>query len=179
MKRYIGGLLLVTIMLSGPSLLNDSVYDDIRYENVQFIIKRDEITAEDIDELIQIINKNRKTVADFLKAKNRGAQNLQKVLRKKAETGAALSSEQILLYQEFSDFYEEATAELSSSMMSLKEKMGVTPLTQEILKPNTNLNTLYNALDSIVSLQERIIVLLQNIVAGTHRVFAGLTPVAV
>ena len=178
MKRYIGGLLLVTIMLSGPSLLNDSAYNVLPYENVQFIIKRDEITPEDIDNLMKAINKNRKTISNLLKTKNEGVQDLQDILRKKADKKEILSPDQIFAYQEFSDFYEEAGAELSASMMALKEKMSVTPL-QEVLKPNTNLNILYNALGSIVSLQERVIVLLQAIALKARRVFAGLAPVAV
>ena len=132
------------------------------YDVLLFIHRRDVIAAEDIDDLILEINKNKDKVKSLLVAKNRLTRDIDNTMRQRAKKGEMFCEAQMIDYREFSEFYEAESAILTSYMARLKQKMGQTA--RSIIKPHTDLVTLHKRLEAIVTLQKRAIAVLTDIV---------------
>ena len=202
MKRFFGGLLLVTI-LSRPAIygniapnepalvLSATVFRDLAgheiikfhknimfYENAKTFIKRDEIEALDIDKLMEQIRENRRKISELLNDKDEIIFKIKNAMQHKAKAQIALTKPQILAYREFSAHLDEQSILLVNQMAALKKEMRAQPLQQEILKDDTDLGVLYDSLDFITDLQNQIINLLRALISKGTATLSCLVPTA-
>jgi len=133
------------------------------------------IVTEDIDDLIAEIGKNKVAIKNLIAAKDKLIQNIDKTMRQRARRGDMFCEAQMLDYREFSEFYEAESAILSSYIARLKKKMSQSRLRQEVMKPHADLATLHKGLEAIVTLQQRAINVLTDMVNVAGRTLIVLT----
>jgi len=131
--------------------------------------------SEEIDNMILEIAENKGTIKGLIASKNKLMHNIDKLMRQRAKRGDMLCETQMLDYRDFSEFYEEESAILTSYIARLKKKMGHGRLRQEILKPRADLMTLHKGLEAIVTLQERTIAVLSGMVNMAEQTLNVLT----
>ena len=150
---------------------------DVNYCNVLLFIRRGEVVCtKDIDSLLADIAENKESIKSLLKAKNALMQHIYALMRQRAQKRAALSCSQMLDYREFSEFYAAESAVLSSYMARLKGQMSHSRLSREILEPQADLAAIYRGLGVIVTLQKRIIAVLQGMVSMAGQILSVLGP---
>jgi hypothetical protein len=131
--------------------------------DILLILKgREAIAAEDIDNLILGVNKNKDRIKNLLTAKNRLTRDIDDIMRQRAKAGCVFCEAQMLDYREFSEFYEAESTILTSYTARLKKKMGRTAST--VARPYADLLALHRGLEDIVTLQERAIAVLTGMV---------------
>jgi len=129
-----------------------------------------DIIAEDIDDLILEIGKNKAAIKNLLAAKDKLIQNIDKTMRNRAKKGDVFTEAQMLDYREFSEFYMAESAILTCYIARLGKKMSQNRLRQEVMKPHADLPTLHKGLEAIVQLQQRAIAVLTDIVAMAEHI---------
>jgi len=122
------------------------------------------LSADDTDELILEIGKNKESIKSLLQTKNGLMQGIDSVMRQRAQSKALLSCSQILDYREFSEFYIAESTVLTLYLTRLKEQMSQSRFAREVLRPQADLDVIRKGLLVIAALQERIIFVLQGMV---------------
>ena len=139
--------------------------------------RHESIAAEDIDDLILEINKNKAVVKSLVLAKTRLIRDINSTMQQRAKRGDMFCKAQMLEYREFSEFFEAESAILSSYMARLEKKTaaGQSCLRQEVLKKRADLPTIHKGLEAIVTLQVRAIAVLSGMVDMAGRTLDALT----
>ena len=132
-----------------------------------FIGRQAKVAAEDIDDLILEVNKNKDRIKSLLAAKNMLTKSIDSIMRRCAEECDVFSDAQMLDYREFSEFYEAETAILVSYITRLRRKMG--QIAGTLAKPYADLAALHKGLETIIALQERVIAVLTGMVNATGK----------
>ena len=138
-----------------------------------FTGRRTEIAAEDIDDLILEVHKNKDRIRGLLAAKNKLMKSMDSIMHRRAREGDVFSEAQMLEYREFSEFYEAETAILASYIARLRLKMG--HIAGAVIKPYADLAALHKGLGVIITLQERVIAVLAGMVNVTGQTLIMLT----
>ena len=155
-------------------VLSDTKMRSKQNADILLILRdREAIAAEDIDDLIIEVNKNKDRIKCLLAAKNRLTRDIDDIMRQRAKAGCVFCEVQMLDYREFSEFYEAESAILTSYMARLKQKMGRTA--NAVTRPYADLLALHKGLEAIVALQERAIAVLVGMVNMTGRTLNILT----
>ena len=127
-----------------------------------FIRHREAIVAEDIDSLILEVNKNKDKIKSLLVAKNKLTHNIDNIMHQRAKKCVVFCEAQMLEYREFSEFFEAESAILTSYIARLRQKMAQTA--RAVIKPRADLGALHKDLEAVVTLQERAIAVLTDMV---------------
>jgi len=171
MNKLIGGLLILSL-LGRPALLR---VDYIAYEFyksnsviISFLKKDNVVIEEDdeeekIDELMKVIDDNKRYISDLVSQKNKVVDNLDDIMRQKAMARQTLNNEFILEFQQFNELYnaEKNTVESSIDVLSNADFNGIQ---QEMLHTETDYEYIVAEFEEVIESQNSIISFLEGLI---------------
>jgi len=183
MNKFIGGLLVATL-LARPAMLR---VDFLAYEvykaqsQLLAIVKKYEderlqiVDADDIDNMLVDIDKNRRCIRRLLGDKNTVYGHIQTTMHVKARARATMTDQQIDSYQAFTAQYEEESSALSRQLSDIEQKMTLQTIKTEIARNDTDLTLLYKELKSLNDSQYDTIFGLTGLIEKGHRTLAAIS----
>ncbi|MDL2248255.1 hypothetical protein LJB89_00995 [Tyzzerella sp. OttesenSCG-928-J15] len=171
MNKLIGGLLIISL-LSRPAILR---VDFIAYEffksNTVIInsLKKEDLYIEEesddevINNLMDTIDGNKRTIDNLMEEKRTIVANLDNVMKEKAVTRQALNSEFILEFQEFNKIYNEERGDVEYNIDTLNST-DFTAIQQNMLHNEVDYSYIIAEFEEVIESQNKVITFLESLV---------------
>jgi len=180
MNKVIGGLLVATLLCRPALLRVDFIaYEVFKAQSRLFEIVRkyeeDElrvIEEKDIDEVLADIDKNRQKIIRLLRDKNHVYGQIQTVMQAKAIAREPMTEEQIDMFQNFTENYEQKQSVLEEKLTEMDDKFVLEEIKHEIIRVDSDFDFLYKELKQLNECQHDTIFNLHGMLEMTRKALA-------
>lgn len=158
MKKIIGGLLVLSLLTSPYMKVDIIAYEVYKSQNqiISYVKKyssqedaEDEISPVKVEGLMNEIERNNRSINSLLKSNREVIASVHEAVAIKSRTNEKLTEEQMVVYKEFSDYYNKELNDLNRTLSQISDKDVMSKVKSEICSTETDYSGLYNELKGI------------------------------